>query len=62
MVPWAAIGGLLGVPMSMTNSCIDIYNVIHETDWRREGLTAEDLGIDGMNKEQLLTYVQTGKK
>lgn len=62
LVPWAAIGGLLGVPMSMTNSCIDIYNVIHETDWRREGLTAEDLGIDGMNKEQLLTYVQTGKK
>ena len=62
LVPWTAIGKLLGVPMPMTNSCIDIYNVIHETDWRENGLTAEDLGISGMTKEQLTEYVRTGMK
>ena len=60
LVPWAAIGEMLGVPMPMTNSCIDIYNVIHETDWRREGLTAEKMGITGLDKDQLVEYVTTG--
>ncbi len=62
LVPWAAIGKILGVPMPITNSCIDIYNIIHETDWREKGLTADDLGISGMTKEQLINYVRTGKK
>ena len=62
LVPWTAIAQIVGVPMSMTNSCIDIYNVIHETDWREKGLTAKDLGIAGMNKEQLMKYVLTGEK
>jgi len=62
LVPWAAIGELLGVSMPMTNSCIDIYNVVHETDWREKGLIADDLGISGMTKEQLIKYVRTGVK
>lgn len=62
LVPWAAIGELLGVPMPMTNSCIDIYNVIHETDWREKGLGVSDLGISGITKEQLIKYVRTGVK
>ncbi|MGI6065168.1 MAG: NAD/NADP octopine/nopaline dehydrogenase family protein [Bacillota bacterium] len=62
LVPWAAIGELLGVPMPMTNSCVDIYNVIHETDWRENGLTADEMGIAGMTKEQLIKYVRTGVK
>lgn len=62
LVPWSAVGELLGVPMPMTNSCIDIYNVIHETDWREQGLTAEDMGVAGMSKEQLVKYVRTGEK
>lgn len=62
LVPWTEIGKILGIPMPMTNSCIDIYNVIHETDWRKKGLTAEMLGIDGMTKDELVTYVRTGKR
>ncbi len=61
LVPWAAIGELLGVPMPMTNSCIDIYNVIHETDWRSEGLSIDALGIKDMDKDRLLAYVETGE-
>ena len=62
LVPWASIGEMLGVPMPITNSMIDIYNIIHETDWRAGGCTVDDLGIQGMNRDQLLQYVHTGKK
>ena len=61
-MPWAAIAELVGVPMPLTNGFIDIINVVHEKDWRKEGCGAEDLGIAGMTKEQLLHYVNTGKK
>ena len=62
LVPWAKIGELLGVAMPMTNSMIDIYNVIHETDWRENGLTLEQLGIAGMDKETLMHYITTGER
>jgi len=62
LVPWTEVGKILGVPMPMTNSCIDIYNVIHETDWRKKGLTAEDMGIAGMTKDELVHYVRFGTK
>lgn len=62
LVPWAALGELLGVSMPITNACIDIYNIIHETDWRKNGLDIKVLGIEGMTKEQLLNYVRTGEK
>jgi len=48
--------------MPITNGVIDIYNIIHETDWRSSGLTAKDLGIEGMTKEQLVKYITTGEK
>ena len=62
LVPWASIGELIGVKASMIDSCIDIYNVIHETDWRKEGLTVDDMGLTGMTKEQIREYVKTGVK
>lgn len=61
LVPWTEIGKMLGVEMPITNSCIDIYNIIHETDWRSKGLTTEAMGIAGMTKDQLLNYVRTGE-
>lgn len=62
LVPWASIGELLGVPMPITNACIDIYNIIHETDWRQKGLTVKDLGIAGMTRDELVRYSRTGVK
>ncbi len=62
LVPWAAIAEVLGVPMPITNGFIDIINIVHEKDWRKEGRGLEDLGIAGMDKETLLRYVATGKK
>ncbi len=62
LVPWAAIAELVGVSMPLTNGFIDIINVVHGKDWRKEGRDAEGLGIAGMSKEELLRYVNTGIK
>lgn len=62
LVPWAAIAEIVDVPMPLTNGFIDIINVVHEKDWRENGLTAEMMGIAGMTKDQLLQYVKTGRK
>lgn len=62
LVPWAAIGEQVGVDPHITNSVIDIYNIIHETDWRERGLTIEDMGLAGMNRDEIREYVRTGKK
>ena len=62
LVPWAAIAEVVGVPMPLTNGFIDIINVVHNKDWRALGCSLEELGIAGMDKDSLLTYVRTGKK
>ena len=48
--------------MPLTNGFIDIINVVHGKDWRKEGCGLEELGIAGMDKDTLLKYVRTGKK
>ncbi|MFQ8690870.1 MAG: NAD/NADP octopine/nopaline dehydrogenase, partial [Blautia sp.] len=62
LVPWTAIADLVGVEMPLTNGFIDIINVVHGTDWRTEGCGAEELGIAGMGKEEVLFYVKTGER
>lgn len=62
LVPWTAVGELAGVEMPITRGIIDIYNIIHERDWRAEGNNAQKLGLTGMSVEQIKKYVATGKK
>lgn len=62
LVPWAAIAEVIGVPMPLTNGFIDIINVVHGKDWRKEGCGLEELGISGLDKDALLEYVRTGNK
>ncbi len=62
LVPWEAIGILAGVEMPITKAIIDIYNIIHECDWRLAGNNASKLGLLGLNVEQILAYVRSGRK
>ena len=62
LVPWAALGALCHVPMPLTNAAIDLYCVIHETDWRVRGNHLDRMGLAGLSKEQVLAYVKTGRK
>ena len=46
----------------MIDSIINIYNVVHERDWRAHGCSSADLGLDGLSVDQIMAYVRTGNR
>jgi len=61
LVPWSHIGKAVGVDTPVIDSIVNIYNVLHDKDWWKEGRSADDLGLAGMTLEQIKTYVRTGE-
>jgi len=61
LVPWSHIGKAVGVATPVIDSVVNIYNVVHEKDWWKEGRSADDLGLAGMSLEQIKAYVKTGE-
>jgi opine dehydrogenase len=61
LVPWSHIGKAVGVATPVIDSVVNIYNVVHEKDWWKEGRSADDLGLTGMSLEQIKAYVKTGE-
>lgn len=61
LVPWSLIGKAFGVETPIIDSIITIYNVIHEKDWRQEGRSLEDMGIQGMDRDKLRQFLETGE-
>lgn len=59
LVPWVALANAFGVEMPVTNAVLSIYNVIHETDWFKQGLGLESLGLEGLNPADIREYVKT---
>lgn len=62
LVPWSIIGKIVGVKTVAIDSIVNIYSIIHETDWWSNGFTLEELGLDGMDKDAILEYCRTGRK
>lgn len=62
IVTWSSIAEQIGVPTPTMDSIINIYSVIHERNWWKEGRTVEDLGLSGMTAKEMKDYVKTGMK
>ena len=62
LVTWSSIGKQVGVATPTIDSIINIYCIVHEKNWWKEGRTARDLGIAGMSTASIKKYLQTGKK
>ena len=62
LVPWVAIAKVFGVEMPLTNAVLDVYDVIHETNWRESGLGLEKMGLAGMDAAAIREFVRTGIK
>ena len=62
LVPWSELGKLCGVPTPTMDAIISIYSLVHERDWRAQGIGLDMLGLDGMSVEQIHSYLKTGKK
>jgi len=61
LVPWSHLGKAVGVQTPTIDSVVNIYNVVHERDWWREGRSSDDLGLAGMSVEEIKSYVKTGR-
>jgi len=59
-IPMVMLAEQLGLEMPVTRSMIEIFAaMLGESYWER-GITPEQLGIDGLSREQLLAYVVEG--
>jgi opine dehydrogenase len=60
LVPMAEIGRLVGVGTPVIDALITLASVISRTDYRRQGLTLEAMGLAGVSTEELRTVVKEG--
>lgn len=57
LVPMASIGKMLGVSVPIMDMVIDLANVMHGRDYRKEGRTVTTMGISGMSVKQIRQMV-----
>jgi opine dehydrogenase len=61
-VLYSSLGSLLGVPTPISDGINTILSVVEQTDFWAQGRTVDKLGLAGMNREQLLCYLETGER
>lgn len=57
MMCWLTIGRIAGIQTPITRALITLGSPIIQMDIAAQGRTAQKMGIDGMNLEQLMEYV-----
>lgn len=62
LVPWSGIGKLVGVDTPLIDAVVNIYNIIHETDWWKRGNSVTKFGLDGLDTAAVSSFVKTGKR
>jgi len=53
LVPLASLGELLNIPTPTAKALIHVASVVNQTDYQREGLTVEKMGLAGKTAEQI---------
>lgn len=61
VVPAALLGRALGVPTPMLDALVVMTNAVHGVDHWTSGWTLERLGLAGLGREAILSFVKTGK-
>lgn len=61
LVPMSELGKALGVATPVIDSLITVASVANENDYRVTGRTLKSLGLDGLNRDQILSRVISGK-
>ncbi len=60
-VPMEALAKVVGVEVPITTAMIEILAVFTGYDYRGNGLTLKDLGVQGFNREQIINFVNFGR-
>ncbi len=58
LVPWSSLGHMWSIPTPTIDALIQIASIIEGVDYFKEGVTAKDLGIEGMTPEQIREIVE----
>lgn len=61
-VLYSSLGKMLGVPTPVSDGINTILSVTEQTDFWATGRTVDKLGIDGLSRNQLLHYLETGER
>lgn len=59
-VPMEHLAKMAGIEVPITTAMIDIFKVITGYDYRSNGVTLADMGIEGFSKQKILDYVTSG--
>lgn len=62
LVPIAELGRIAGVPTPNIDAVIQLTSTIYKRDFRAEGRSAKNMGIEGMTLGQVAHYFQTGER
>jgi opine dehydrogenase len=62
LVTFASIADQIGLETPVMDSLITLGRILSNNLVENEGRTVETLGIKGMNKEEILQYLRTGKR
>ena len=59
-MPMESLAKMVGIAVPITTAMIDIFKVFTGYDYRLNGITLKDLGIEGLSKKQIINYVNQG--
>ncbi len=59
-VPMEQLAEVVGINIPVTKAIIEMLQIFTDFDYRSKGITLKDLGIDGLNKNQIIDYLTYG--
>lgn len=62
LVPISELGRIAGVPTPNIDAVIQLTSAIYQKDFRAEGRSAKNMGIEGMTLTEVSNFFETGKK
>ncbi len=57
----SSMGKFLNIPTPTIDAIICLASTLNKEDYRKNGITLDRLGFNGMSKEEIINYVNTGK-
>jgi opine dehydrogenase len=60
LVPTASLAGQVGVQMPITRGLVDIFGTIDRTNYWKEGVKVEELGLSGSSASDIVRLVKQG--
>ena len=61
LIPTSSIASSYGLSTPITDMLIGLLSMIHKVDYRKNGLTLDELGLATMNRQEMIKFVTKGE-